>query len=226
VLKLHSVLVTLVAALILSGCVGGGSPQENIYNVLEETVKKEKGFEKVQEPLVELEKKEQEIFKKVIGLGMKEMDQIKELSNQALENIEKREKYITNEVDSMNEAKKEFEKVNEYIGKIEEDSLKNQAKKLQEIMEDRFENHEQLAKSYKEALEKDKKLYEMLKKEDLTMEQLQKQIAEINKTYEEVLSINKKYNDKTDQFNNEKLSFYKSAGIETNQDSETALEEN
>ncbi|TMU88412.1 hypothetical protein FGG79_07490 [Bacillus sp. BHET2] len=196
------------------GCVGGSSPEENMYNVLEETVSKEGKFVEVQKPLQELEEKEKEIYTKIMDLGMKEFDQIEKLSDEALENIEKRKEYIDKERASMSEAKEEFAKADEYIDKLENKDLKKQAKKLNETMDERYQLHEKLTSSYLEALTLDKKLYNMFKKKDLTMEELEKQIASINEQYEKIVKFNEGYNNKTEEFNKQKQEIYSKAELD------------
>ncbi|WP_240794212.1 YkyA family protein [Bacillus sp. BHET2] len=202
------------AIFVLMGCVGGSSPEENMYNVLEETVSKEGKFVEVQKPLQELEEKEKEIYTKIMDLGMKEFDQIEKLSDEALENIEKRKEYIDKERASMSEAKEEFAKADEYIDKLENKDLKKQAKKLNETMDERYQLHEKLTSSYLEALTLDKKLYNMFKKKDLTMEELEKQIASINEQYEKIVKFNEGYNNKTEEFNKQKQEIYSKAELD------------
>ncbi len=202
------------AIFVLMGCVGGSSPEENMYNVLEETVSKEGKFVEVQKPLQELEEKEKEIYTKIMDLGMKEFDQIEKLSDEALENIEKRKEYIDKERESMSEAKEEFAKIDDYVDKLESEDLKKQAEKLKKTMDERYQLHEKLTSSYLEALTLDKELYSMFKKKDLTMEDLEKQIASINEQYEKIVKFNEGYNNKTEEFNKQKQEFYSKAELD------------
>jgi rubrerythrin len=202
------------AIFVLMGCVGGSSPEENMYNVLEETVSKEGQYVEVQKPLQELEEKEKEIYTKIMDLGMKEFDQIVKLSDEALDNIKKRKEYIDKERTSMSEAEEEFAKADEYLDKLESQDLKKEAKKLKKTMEERYQLHEKLTSSYLDALSLDKELYNMFKKKELTMEELEKQISSINDQYEKIVNYNEDYNKKTEEFNNLKQKFYSSAGLD------------
>ncbi|TYS90978.1 YkyA family protein [Rossellomorea aquimaris] len=202
------------AIFVLMGCVGGSSPEENMYNVLEETVSKEGQYVEVQKPLQELEEKEKEIYTKIMDLGMKEFDQIVKLSDEALDNIKKRKEYIDKERMSMSEAEEEFAKADEYVDKLESQDLKKEAIKLKETMEERYQLHEKLTSSYLDALSLDKELYNMFKKKELTMEELEKQISSINDQYEKIVNYNEDYNKKTEEFNNMKQTFYSSAGLD------------
>ncbi|WP_226674403.1 YkyA family protein [Rossellomorea aquimaris] len=202
------------AIFLLMGCVGGSTPEEDLYKVLEETVAKESQYVDVQKPLQESEKKEKELYSKIMDLGMKEFDQIVKLSDEALENIDKRKEYIEKERKSMNQAKDEFARAEEYMTELDSEELKKEAKKLNETMTERYQIHDELTSSYLEALSLDKELYNMFKKKDLKMEELEKQIASINEQYEKIVEFNKDYNTKTDEFNKLKQDFYSKAELD------------
>jgi predicted phage tail protein len=212
--KFRFAIILGVAIFVLMGCVGGSSPQENIHKVLEETVAQEKQYVEVQKPLQGLEEKEKEIYSEIMNLGMKEFDKIVKLSDDALKNISERTDYIEKERKAMKEAKEKFSNLDEYITKLEDEKLKDEAGKLEEIMKDRYQLHEKLTASYLDALSQDKELYELFKKKELTMEELEKQITSINEAYEKTIKLNNEYNTKTEQFNKLKQGFYSTAGIE------------
>jgi uncharacterized protein YsxB (DUF464 family) len=212
--KFRFAIILGVAIFVLMGCVGGSSPQENIHKVLEETVAKEKQYVEVQKPLQSLEEKEKEIYSEIMNLGMKEFDKIVKLSDDALKNISERTDYIEKERKAMKEAKEKFSNLDEFITKLEDKKLKDEAGKLEETMTDRYQLHEKLTASYLDALSQDKELYELFKKKELTMEELEKQITSINEAYEKTIKLNNEYNSKTEQFNKLKQGFYSTAGIE------------
>jgi uncharacterized protein YsxB (DUF464 family) len=212
--KFRFAIILGVAIFVLMGCVGGSSPQENIHKVLEETVAKEKQYVEVQKPLQNLEEKEKEIYSEIMNLGMKEFDKIVKLSDDALKNISERTDYIEKERKAMKEAKEKFSNLDEFITKLEDKKLKDEAGKLEETMTDRYQLHEKLTASYLDALSQDKELYELFKKKELTMEELEKQITSINEAYEKTIKLNNEYNSKTEQFNKLKQGFYSTAGIE------------
>jgi len=199
---------------LLMGCLGGPTPEEQVYETLEKVVAVEKDFEKQQNPLVELEKKEKELYDKILTLGMKEFDQIVSLSNEALAIVGDRETRINNEQKSIEASKKEFQKVDAIISEIKEDSVKEEGNELVSLMNKRYESYEDLYTVYKEAIEHDKKLYEMFQNEELTLDELEKQINLINETYEKVVAANETFNKLTDQYNKAKVTFYQNAGLE------------
>lgn len=199
---------------LLMGCLGGPTPEEQIYETLEKVVTVEKDFEEQQNPLVELEKKEKELYDEILKLGMKEFDQIVSLSNDALAIVGDRETRINNEQKSIEASKKEFQKVDALISEIKEDSVKEEANELVSLMNERYESYEDLYTVYKEAIEHDKKLYEMFQNEELTLDELEQQITLINETYEKVVAANETFNKLTDQYNKAKVTFYQNAGLE------------
>ncbi len=213
--KFRSIFVFIAAVFVLSGCLGGTSPEENIYTILESTVQKEAKLKEIQEPLQELEKKEQDYFNEMIGLGMKEFEQIVKVADQAIENVEKRRELINNEKQVMEESKTEFAKVDKYVSELKEDEqLGEPISELVTEMENRYAIHEKLTAKYIEALDSDRQLYELMKQEDLKMEDLEGQIDTINKVYQEIITLNEEYNTITGKYNDLKRNFYEIAELE------------
>jgi translation elongation factor EF-1beta len=212
--KISLAIFLLAGVLSLAGCQDRQTPEEKMFTELEKVVTIEKVFEDQQDPLVQLETQEKEIYEQIISLGMKEYDQIVKLSDEALKIADKRKEHIDKENQSIEESKKEFENVAPIAKEIEEASLKKQAEKLQKTMAERYEVHNELYKNYTQGLKYDKELYGMLKDKDLSFDKLEEQINKVNAVYETVLKNNQLFNDKTEQYNNEKMAFYKSAGIE------------
>lgn len=217
ILKSLGLSIVLMGGVIsLAGCMDRQTPEEKMFEELEKVVSTEKVFEDQQDPLVELEKQEKEIYEQIISLGMKEYDQIVKLADEALKIADKREDHIEKEKESIKKSEQEFKNVSKITEDIEEPSLKKQAAELQATMKERYKIHDELYKNYKQGIQYDKELYEMLKDKDLSFEKLEEQINKVNKVYESVLKNNQEFNDKTDQYNKEKMDFYKKAGIEVN----------
>ncbi|MBT2687854.1 YkyA family protein [Bacillus sp. ISL-47] len=190
------------------------TPEEKMYEILENVVAKEKTFEEQQDPLVNLEKKEKDLYDRIIALGMKEFDEITKLSDEASSIVDQRKDHMEKEQESIQASKVEFETLLPIIEEIEDKKVKEKSKLLYEIMMERYKIHDVLYKDYSKALEYDKELYAMFKKEDLSLEQLEEQISKINDMYEKILASNKQFNEKTEEYNEAKLSFYKEAGLE------------
>ncbi|MBU8877651.1 YkyA family protein [Bacillus sp. FJAT-29790] len=204
----------IIGILLFSGCSNKQTPVEKMYEVLEKVVSTEKAFEDQQVPLVELEKKEKGIYDHIISLGMKEFEEITKLSNEASVIVGKRKKHMDIEQESIEASKAEFQTLSAIIEEVEEPLLKEKSLELYDIMMERYNIHNDLYQHYSNALKLDKGLYEMFKKEDLQLEQLENQISKINEEYAKVLEANEMFNEKTNQYNETKLSFYKEAGLE------------
>src|SRR5690606_34136918 len=171
---------------MLSGCVSGPTPEEEIYETLEHVVSVEKDFEKQQDPLVDLEKKEKEIYDQLISLSMNDYDKIVNLADEALSIVDEREEHLQNEKESINKSKEEVEKVDSIIKEIKDADLKQEVSDLINVMEERYTSYDKLFESYSNALQLDRSLYEMFKNKDLTLEELEDQINKINDMYEQV----------------------------------------
>ncbi|WP_313801451.1 YkyA family protein [Cytobacillus sp.] len=205
--------VIVMGSFLLSACFSTSTPVEKMYDVLENVVSTENIFKEQQEPLVKLEKQEKEIYDKIISIGMKEFDEIIRLSDQAIDIVDKRKDHMNKEQESIAASQKEFNKVQQLINEIEEDALKEKAQNLFDTMTERYEIHDALYQKYLEGVKLDKELYLMFKNEDLQLEQLDDQITKINETYAEILKKNEDFNEKTKEYNESKLSFYKESGL-------------
>ena len=208
----YKLLLLLVLILgLLTGC--KVVPEEKIYYIMEQTVVKEKDFEKQQKPLTELESKEKKIFEEIMDLGMKDMEQMTKLANLALDNLKERKEKMELEQKSMIASKKEFSKIEDPIEKIESKQLKKEAQDLFQLMEKRYAFHDRLYEAYNKGIETNIQLYKLLMKKDVSMDDLENQIEITNKAYSEVLKMNEQFNEQTKKFNNEKKKFYKLAKI-------------
>lgn len=214
--RLASAALIIIIITSLSACNGFESSGEKMHGKLEQVVELEKEFEDQQDPLVKLEKSEQEIYAKIISLGLEKMDEIKSLSDEALASVAKREEYMNKEEESIQKSKEAFEKVKPIMEDMDEDEkdLKAKADDLYNVMMDRYEVHDQLYANYTTGLNYDKELYEMFKNKDVKIDALEEQINKINEVYQKVLANNEEFNKLTKQYNEQKLDFYKKAGVE------------
>jgi hypothetical protein len=206
-------LLLVVALIVLSGCLNQKTTPEKMYEVMEKVVLEETTFENQQSPLVQAEKKEKQLYDQIISLGMKEHEQIVKLADEALLLVEERKTLMASETASIEKSEVQFEKLLPYIEKLEEPSLKKDAKKLYEVMIKRYRLHEDLSLAYSQALQFDQELYQLFKRKDLSMEELENQINQINEIYENIYEINEQFNGNTEEYNDLKLLFYQKAGF-------------
>jgi TolA-binding protein len=202
----------LFAAIILAGC-QTTTPEEKVYRILEESMKKEKSFEQQQKPLKEMESEETSLFKEIMDAGMKNEGRVKELSEAALNNLQKRRELMNKEQESILASKKEFDKLKDPLSKINNIKRKKEVTELFQTMEDRYKIHNQLFESYKKGLYLDDSLYKMLLNKSLNIDLFEKQIDKTNEAFSVVMKSNEEFNAKTQLFNNEKQSFYTNSGL-------------
>lgn len=219
--KLSLIMSWLLLLSLLTGCMVKQNPIEKIYETLEKVVQSEKMFEEQQDPLVQLENEEQLIYEKIISLGLKEADDIKKLADDALVIVEKKQEHLKKEQESLAASKAEFETISPFINDIKEPELKSKAQQLYSIMLERYSVYEKLYNQYSNALQLDRDLYGMFKEETPLMDELQDQITMINEKYKEVLQSSEEFNEKTKEYNETKLSFYKQSGMDINVNEES-----
>ena len=204
----------IILTSLLAGCFNQQTPVEKIYEVFEKVVVAEKLFEEQQDPLVKLEKEEQVIYDKIISLGLKETEEISTLTTEALDIVKQRKEHMEKEQQSLDESKSEFVSIKLLLEEMDESAQKKKAKELYDLMMERYRVHKELSDDYLAALELDKELYEMFKEDDIQLEKLQDQIVKINEKYSEILTANQEFNEKTKQYNETKISFYKESGMD------------
>lgn len=186
---------------------------EEIYEVLEKVVVKEKIFEEQQTPLMSLEKQEKVLYDKIITLGMKEQKQINKLSDEALKLLDEREELMNKEQKSIIASKKEFKKIKALIKELEDPKVKKEADMLFDIMQKRYEAHDALYEDYMKSLSYDRELYQMFKVKDLSIDRLEDQVNKLNASYNEIFASNEEFNELTKKYNEQKTVFYKVAGF-------------
>lgn len=189
------------------------TPVEQMYQVLEEVVSAESIFEEQQDPLVTLEKNEKEIYNQIMAIGMKNHNEVVELSDEALLMVDKREEHLQKEKDSLHQARNKFEQVVDIKERIDDDNQRKSADELYNIMIQRYDAYDRLAKEYSKALINDKELYTILKNTDLSFELLEEKVTELNQKYMKVFEANEEFNKLTTKYNEKKRSFYNESGL-------------
>ncbi|WP_366249469.1 YkyA family protein [Terribacillus aidingensis] len=210
--KLGLGILLMGSAVGLTAC-NNASPEEQVYNHLEETVSLESGYVEQQESLADLEKKEQDLYNEILQLGTDELDQIKSKSQEAIDVIGQRKDALAKEKESLDEAEAEFEEVDSIIDELENDDAKQKAQTLYETMEARYSAYDKLHEAYTKVLDDDNTLYDMFQQDDITQDELTSQIEKINAGYEEIKSANEEFNTQTEAFNEQKQQFYEAAGL-------------
>jgi len=210
--KLGIGLLLMGSAVGLTAC-NNASPEEQVYNHLEEAISLESGYVEQQDSLTDLEKKEQDLYNEILQYGEDELDQIKSKSKEAIDLIGQRKDALAKEKESLDEAEAEFKKIDSIIDDLESDGAKEKAQTLYDTMEARYNAYDRLHDAYTKALDEDNALYEMFQQDDITQDELTSQIEKINAGYDDIKAANEEFNKHTEAFNEQKQQFYEAAGL-------------
>lgn len=197
-----SLLTTIV---FLSGC--GESVEEKLYTTLEETVEIEESNE-TSKKLNELEIKDKKLLNEIASLTDEKLEEINKKSEEAIEINKDLKEALEEEKTTFDEAEKEFEKSESLINKIEEDSEKELALEMYEVMIDRYATYDELAKEYEVTIDERIKFYGLMKEEDVEEEKALKQVEQINKHNEQIIKLNNRVNENTEKYNVLKKELY------------------
>lgn len=117
------------------------------------------------------------------------------------------------ETKSLQESEKEFKEVSPLLKDINNKKLKTKANQLYQLMIDRYKTHRNLSKEYLQGVAEDQKLYKMFKKQNVSVDSLKTQVEKVNSVYKSIYASNDQFNQLTQEYNDKKLQFYKSAGL-------------
>ncbi|MDU0153326.1 YkyA family protein [Bacillus cabrialesii] len=197
--------------LLLTGCMGK-DPVDSLHHSLEKAAESEKPFQEEQKTLEELETKENQLYDDVMKLNMDDYKKIVALSDDALENVSKREEHLKIENDSIKKSESEFEEAQTSAEHIKDKHIKEKADTAASHMEKRYTSYGSMYEEYKKALQLNKKLYKQLKDKDLTRDDLDQQIDKVNASYEKVLKYSAEFNEQTEKYNKARDDLYDAAG--------------
>ncbi|MBG9597730.1 lipoprotein [Bacillus mycoides] len=207
--------LALIAALsvtLLSGCLGQ-KPEANLYVAFESATKQEKTLSEDTKKLATLEKQGQELYTQITLEGKENNQVVKEKLDQAVTNINDREKVLEKEKNTLENAQNEVKSVDNYIKKLEDKKLQEQAEKVQDMYRNRADSFKKLHDSYKKSLQLEQKLYNMLQAKDEKLKSIHEKVKTINQSYEQLHSDQERFNKYTNEYNQNKLAFYKQAHI-------------
>jgi chromosome segregation ATPase len=197
---------------VLSGCIGE-KPTENLYVAFENAAKQEKALFDDAKKLEDLETQGQELYTQIIKEGKEHNEAVLQKIEQAIANVDEREKVLENEKDALGKAQKETKSVQSYVDKIEDKKLQKQAKKIEESYENRYEAFQKMNESYTKSLTIEKDLYGKLKDKETQLKEIGEKVKAVNTLNGEIQKEKEKFNQYTEEYNEEKLAFYKDAKI-------------
>ncbi|MBO1579490.1 YkyA family protein [Bacillus sp. XF8] len=207
--------LALVGALsvgLLSGCFGE-KPEENLFVAFENAAKQEKSLFEDAKKLETLEKQGQELYAQIITEGKEHNEAVVQKLDQAISNVDEREKILKNEKDALEKAQKETKSVQSNVEKIEDKKIQKQAKKVEEAYKDRYDAFQKMNESYVKSMAIEKELYAKLKVKETKLKEIGEKVKAVNKLTEEMRKEKEKFNRYTKEYNEGKLAFYKEAEI-------------
>ncbi|MEB3057234.1 YkyA family protein [Bacillus pseudomycoides] len=205
-------LITALSVTLLSGC-SGQKPEEKLYVAFESATKQEKTMFEDTKKLATLEKQGQELYTQITLEGKENNQVVKEKLDQAVTNIHDREKVLEKEKVTLENAQNEVKSVDKYIKKLEDKKLQEQAEKVQDLYRNRADSFKKLHDSYKKSLQLEQELYKMLQAKDEKLKSITEKVKTINQSYEQIHSDQDRFNKYTNEYNRNKLAFYKQANI-------------
>ncbi|MCO4850994.1 YkyA family protein [Bacillus vallismortis] len=205
--------VFVAVTLMLTGCMGQ-DPVDSLHQSLEKAAESEKPFLEEQKTLKELEAKENQLYDDVMTLNMDDYKKIAAFSNEALENISKREEHVKIENDSIKKSESAFEEAKTSAQHIKDKHIKEKADAAVSEMEKRYSSYDSLYEEYNKALQLDKKLYMQFKDKNLSRDDLDEQIDKVNASYQKVLKYSGEFNEQTEKYNKAREDLYDAAGYQ------------
>lgn len=201
---------SLLMLFVFTAC-NGENASEQIYEEWEEAVQIELEIESIQDPLAENEQTESELYTDMLELS--EVDEIEPLSQEAVASAEERRELMEEEKSIVDEAYEQFETGTDHIENIEEEEERQTAEEVVSTMDERYEAYNALHEQYVTSIDNDIELYEMIANEQVEVDELQEQHEVVNEAYEAISELNAEFNQKTDEFNEDKMNFYNTADL-------------
>ncbi len=203
--------IFFMTSLLFIGC--HHSPEEKVYNYLEEGAQVETTFQEESASFIALEKEEVEIYEQMVTLPVEEMEKITTLVEEAISLAEERTQLLEQEKQIMKEAFEQYETAKDAMDELQtvEESIVLEMKRW---IKERENAYFSLHDRYVEGIEKDIQLYESMTNEELTMEELKEQVQAINDIYEQVEEDQQTFNDATKAFNEVKTELYEELGFQ------------
>ncbi|EJR93012.1 YkyA family protein [Bacillus cereus] len=197
---------------LLSGCFGE-KPEENLFVAFENAAKQEKTVFEDAKKLETLEKQGQELYGQIITEGKEHNEAVAQKLDQAVSNVNEREKVLKSEKNALEKSQKETKSVQSNVEKIKDKKIQEQAKKVEEAYKNRYDAFQKMNESYVKSMAIEKELYEKLKVKETKLKEISVKVQEVNKLTEEMQKEKEKFNAYTKEYNEGKLAFYKEAKI-------------
>jgi hypothetical protein len=210
-MRLKTIWIPLFIVLLF-GC-AEKSVEEKINSRLIEAMALEEDFQEQQEKITDLETEEQNIYNEIVVSDDLDNAEVEELSEQAIDSINKRAKEVEKEKESIEASQAKFLEIEELLDDLEDQETKEYAEEMFDRMEGRYAAYDDLYAAYQQTLKLEVELYEMFLDEPVQQE-LTDQIQNINESYEQVLAANEAFNTYTIEYNELKEKFYEKSSLQ------------
>ncbi|MEH7153009.1 YkyA family protein [Bacillus thuringiensis] len=206
------VLVGILSVGLLVGCLDA-QPEQELYVDFENAANQEKTLFDNTKTLEQLETRSQELYNQIMQEGKEHNEAVIPKIEQAILNVDEREKLLKLEKDVLEKSQKKVASVRDYINKIEDKKLQTQAKRVEESYRNRYEAFQKMNEKYTKSFKVEKELYGKLKDKEIKLKEINETVTSVNMLNEEILKEKEKFNQYTKDYNEGKLTFYKAAKI-------------
>lgn len=196
-MKKFSILL-LGALLFLSACSNAKSELNDFYDDFTQSLTEEKDLADINEEYNTLESEKSELQEQLNDANLEEINNI---SPDLIENTEQRLELLDEESEMMASAKEAFEDAKTSVEEISDESYKQEAESLVQSMAARFEAHETLNNTYKEALASEMELFEYLGEEEVTQDVIDEHLNQIAEYSEPINGASSTFTEETEKVN-------------------------
>ncbi|HIW11741.1 MAG TPA: YkyA family protein [Candidatus Salinicoccus stercoripullorum] len=187
-----------LAVLFVAGCSSDEDELLDFYNAFQETVEVEKEIETVSEEFNSLENEKGELQESLQDASEEELP---EISSELVENTDARIDQLDAEAGVMGESRSSMETSTQYIEEISNETNRDKAESLVEVMDARYQTHGDMIESYKSVLESEKEVFEYLGEEDVSQDEVDERLNSLNGQYEKVEETSAAFSEETGKVN-------------------------
>jgi len=202
--------VLLLSLAILGGC--SDKAKDNAVALLNEHMVLEQKFSGYLKQMTQLEAKDQQTYDAILTQGKKDYLNAQSSISDALKTIEERKTVLVEAQKALLTASENMNSLEKEVKRIKSIEKSEQGHKLIDHYKARDEVFTNLYNQYMIGLELDDKLYQMLNDKSSNLKQINNQVAERNRAFTEVTKLMQDFNQKSQEFQDGKISFLKQLG--------------
>ncbi|TCZ75594.1 hypothetical protein E0485_17030 [Paenibacillus albiflavus] len=206
-----SVALLLLSLAILGGC--SDKAKDNAVTLLNEHMVLEQKFSGYLKQITQLETKDKQTYDNILTEGKKDYLNAKSSISDALQTIEERRSVLAEAQNALLAASENMNSLEKEVNRIKSIEESEQGHKLIDLYKSRDEVFINLYNQYMSGLELDDKLYQMLNDKSSNLKQINNQVAERNRSFTEVTKLMHEFNQKSQEFQDGRISFLKQLGV-------------